>query len=198
MPGTDLGTQSGTWTVHPKPSSLIHLKLRLSASHATLCPELREIWPACFQFLDTYFIGQVLRTVCLMSDRPSEPALEVSEAPSRSEIGNHSSAKDKWTPASSRPKINGLQPVEGMGSSSVYNVMPMGLAGPSEADLRAPARSQAQTCLSGAKMKRSSLLAKMLMGPLVIQSCPKFCLKRKTAAHIYKRPGGCDILDELG
>lgn len=132
VPGTDLGTQSGTWTVHPKPSSLIHLKLRLSASHATLCPELREIWPACFQFLDTYFIGQVLRTVCLMSDRPSEPALEVSEAPSRSEIGNHSSAKDKWTPASSRPKINGLQPVEGMGSSSVYNVMPMGLAGPSE------------------------------------------------------------------
>lgn len=31
-------------------------------------------------------------------------------------------------------------------------------------------------------MKRSSLLAKMLMGPLAIQSCPEFCLKRKTAA----------------
>jgi len=33
-------------------------------------------------------------------------------------------------------------------------------------------------------MKRSYLLAKMLTGPLAIQSCPEFCLRRETAARL--------------
>lgn len=48
VPGTDLGMQSGAWTVYPNASSLIKLKLHLNTAHATLCPEQREIWPVCF------------------------------------------------------------------------------------------------------------------------------------------------------
>lgn len=65
-------------------------------------------------------------------------------------------------------------------------MVPMGLAGPSEVELRAPARSQAQTYPSGAELKRIQLPAKMPSGtsdhPM---NCPEFYyLGREIAAQL--------------